>query len=121
MFLAYSVIEISTDNIDRKSEVFFLYQNRSIISVNEKLEKFPYFGKYKILLDGYFYIHVSGQLQTGLEKLNSSASPTTMVHVMHMPFVLFVVFENSKHHFHKSTNLPVHASEIFIENSTKMV
>ena len=49
-------------------------------------------------LDGYFYVHVPGQRQTGLEK-NSSMSPGTMVHEMHVLFVLFAVFENSKASF----------------------
>ena len=38
-----------------------------VYSVNEKIpvSKFRYFGKYIIHLDGYFYVHVSGQQQTG--------------------------------------------------------
>ena len=41
-----------------------------ILSVNEKLPvlKFRYFGKYKIQLFGYCYVHVSGQRQAGLER-----------------------------------------------------
>ena len=41
-----------------------------ILSVNEKLpvSKFRCFGKYIIQVDGYLYVHVSGQRQTGLEK-----------------------------------------------------
>ena len=40
-----------------------------ILNVNEKLpvSKFRYFGKYIIQLSGYFYVHVSGQQQTGLK------------------------------------------------------
>ena len=47
-----------------------LDQKYSILSVNEKLpvSKFPYFGKYIIQLYGYFYVHVSGQRWTGLER-----------------------------------------------------
>ena len=42
----------------------------SILNVNEKLpvSKFRYFGKYLIQLFGYYYVHVSGQRQAGLEK-----------------------------------------------------
>ena len=41
-----------------------------ILSVNEKLPvaKFWYLGKYKIQLFGHFYVHVSGQRQTCLER-----------------------------------------------------
>ena len=41
-----------------------------ILSVNEKLpvSKFRDFGKYIIQLFGYYYVHVSGQRQAGLEK-----------------------------------------------------
>ena len=40
-----------------------------ILSVSEKLpvSSFRYFGKYIIQLYGYFYVHVSGQRQTGYE------------------------------------------------------
>ena len=67
----------------------------SILSVNEKLPvlKVRYFGNYTIQLDGYFFNHVSGQLRTGLEQNTSSTSPGTMVHVMHVLFVFFAVFE----------------------------
>ena len=67
-----------------------------ILSVNEKLpvSKFRYLGKYKTQLDGYFCIHVCGQRQTGLEKNTSFTIPETMVHVMHVLFVHFAVFEN---------------------------
>ena len=70
----------------------------NILSVNEKLpvSKFRCFGNY-IQLNGYFYIHVSGQRQTGLEKRTSSMSPGTMVHVMHMLFVLFSSPEPKAH------------------------
>ena len=56
------------------------------LSVSEKLpvSKFQYFGKYIMQLYSYFYVHVSGQGRTGLERLNSSTSLGTMVHVMHM-------------------------------------
>ena len=73
----------------------------TILSINEKLpvSKFRYFGKYIIQLDGYFYHHVSGQRQTGLERKISSTSPGTMVHVMHLLFVVFTFFENLKASF----------------------
>ena len=58
-------------------------------------------------------MHVSGQLQTGSEKLNISASTGTIVHVMHVLFVLVAVFENLKVSF-SQINLPEHASKIFI-------
>ena len=48
----------------------------------------------QIQLDGYFCIHVSGRRQTGVEKNTSSTSAETMVHVMHVLFVPFAVFEN---------------------------
>ena len=68
----------------------------SIVSVNEKLPvpKFQYFRKYIIQLDGYFCIHVACQRQTGFEKNTSFTSPGIMVHMMHMLFVFFAVFEN---------------------------
>ena len=47
-----------------------------------------------IQLDGYFCIHVSGRRQTGVEKKTSSTSAGTMVHVMHVLFMSFAVFEN---------------------------
>ena len=49
-----------------------------------------------IQLDSYICIHVSDQLQTGLKKNTSFTSPETMVHVIHMLFVFFAVFENLK-------------------------
>ena len=69
-----------------------------ILSVNEKLpvSKVRSFGKYVIQLDGYFYIHVSGQRQIGVENIGSSTRPGTMVHVL---FVVFAVFENLKASF----------------------
>ena len=48
--------------------------------------------EYMIQLDGYFYVNVSGQRKTALEKNNSSSSPGTMVHVMHVLFVFYAVF-----------------------------
>ena len=96
--------------------------SQSILSVNEKLpeSEFRCFGKYIIQLNGYFYIHVSGQRQTGLEKRTSSTSPGTMVHVMHVLFVIFVVFENLKAYF-SEVYTPVHTPNICIENAIKMV
>ena len=44
-------------------------------------------GKYIIQLECYFYSHVNGQRQTGLEKETSSTSPVTMVHMMHILFM----------------------------------
>ena len=41
-----------------------------------------------IQLDGYFCINLSGQQHTDLEKNTSSTSPGTMVHVMHVQFVV---------------------------------
>ena len=75
--------------------------NVYILSVNEKLpvSKVRRFGKYIIQLNGYFYIHVSGQQQTGLEKITCSTSPGTMMHVMHVLFMVFAVFENLKAYF----------------------
>ena len=66
-----------------------------VLSVNEKLpeSKSRYFEKYIIQLNGYFCIKVSGQRQTGLGKNTSFTSPGTMVHVMHVLFVFFAVFE----------------------------
>ena len=52
-----------------------------------------------IQLDSYFCIHVSGQWQTGSKKNTSYKSPETMVHVMHVLFVFFAVFENLKASF----------------------
>ena len=77
-------------------QVLSMHNKVSILSVNEKLpvSKFRYFGKYIIQLDGYFYVHVSGQRGSGMEKKISSTIPGTMVHVMHVLFVFFAVFEN---------------------------
>ena len=41
-----------------------------------------------IQLDGYFCINLSGEHHTGLEKNTTSTSPGTMVHVMHVQFVV---------------------------------
>ena len=70
-----------------------------MLSVSEKLPvfKFRYVGKYLIkldgVLDGYYYVHVSGQQHTGLEKNTSSTSLGTMMHMMPVLFVFFAVFE----------------------------
>ena len=67
---------------NQKSEIFALVLNyylpnppqchkyNYILNVNEKLpvSKFRYFGKYLMQLFGYYYVHVSGQRQAGLEK-----------------------------------------------------
>ena len=42
-----------------------------------------------------------------------------MVHVMHAPFMFFVVFKHLKSSFSED-NIPEHALDIFIENATKM-
>ena len=72
-----------------------------VLSVNEKLpiSIFRYFGKYIIQLDGYFYVHVSGQRQSGLGTKPSSTCTGTMVHMIHVLFVVFAVFENLKASF----------------------
>ena len=44
--------------------------------------------------------------------------PRTMVHVMHVHFMLFAVFKNLKSSFSED-NMPVHALEIFTKNATK--
>ena len=95
----------------------------NILSVSEKspVSDFRYFGKYIIKLYGYFYVHVFGQRRTGMESLNSSMSPGTMVYVMHVLFyVFFAVFRNLKSSFSED-NMPEHALDIVIENTTKMV
>ena len=43
-----------------------------------------------------------------------------MVHVMHVHFMFFEVFENLKSSFLED-NMPGHDLDIFIENATKMV
>ena len=43
-----------------------------------------------------------------------------MVHMIHVLFVGFAVFENLKASF-SYDNMPVHAIDVFIENATKMV
>ena len=94
-----------------------------MLSVSEKLRvsKFRYFGKYIIQLYSYFYVHVSGQRLTGLERQNRSTSPGTMVH-MHgaHTFMFFADSKNLKSSFLED-NMPVHALDIFIENATKLV
>ena len=71
-------------------------------------------------LDGYFYIHVSGRRQTGLEERTSSTSPGTMVHAIHVLFVVFIVFENMKASF-SLDSMRAHALDVFIEDAIKMV
>ena len=75
-------------------EMFDQFTVRSYVHVYSKVTstKISIFGKYTIHLDGYF-CNVSGQQRTGLEKHTSSTSPGTMVHVMHVLFVFFAVFE----------------------------
>ena len=58
-------------------------------------------------LNGYLCNYVSGQRPTDLEKKNSSTSPGTMVHVMHVLFVVlffFTVFETLIASFYKTTS-----------------
>ena len=43
-----------------------------------------------------------------------------MVHVMDMLFMFFAVFKNLKSSFSED-NMPVHALDVFIENTTKIV
>ena len=43
-----------------------------------------------------------------------------MVHVMHVQFMFFAVMKNLKSSF-SVDNMPGHALDIFIENTTKMV
>ena len=49
-----------------------------------------------IQLDCYFCFHLSGQPQTGFETNTNSTILGTMVHVMHVLFLFFAVFENLK-------------------------
>ena len=62
------------DTLLTQSNVLFLWFIYSkyvdILRVSEKLpvSKLGYFGKYIIQLYGYFYVHVSGQGHTGLER-----------------------------------------------------
>ena len=49
-----------------------------------------------IQFDGYIYVHVSGQRQTGLERQHKTG---TMMHMIHVPFVSFAVSENLKASF----------------------
>ena len=91
------------------------------LSVSEKLPVSicRYFGKYIIQLYGNFHVHVSGQWQTGFERLNSSTSPGNMVHVMHVLFMLCAVIKNLKASFSKD-NMPVYDLDVFVENATKL-
>ena len=45
-----------------------------------------------IKLEGYFYVHFSGQRHIGLETKISATSPGTMVHAIHVLFVVFAAF-----------------------------
>ena len=47
-------------------------------------------------------------------------SPGTIVHVMHMHFMFFAVFKNLKSSFSED-NMPEHALDIIIQNTTKML
>ena len=68
----------------------------NILSVNEKLPpiKFRYFETYKISFKNYSFIFDSGQQQIDFETFKSSTSLGTMVHVYHVQFVIFEIFEN---------------------------
>ena len=59
-------IRSSFDEKGAYNEWFKIY----LLSVSEKLPvfKFRCFGKYILQLHGYFYVHVSGQRHTGLER-----------------------------------------------------
>ena len=50
---------------------------------------------------------------------NNSASPGTMIHVMHMLFMFFAVFKNLKSSFSED-NMPVYALDVLNENTTKI-
>ena len=50
--------------------------------------------KYKIYLKHCSIIHDSGQRYIDLETFYSSTNPRTMVHVQHVHFVIFEIFEN---------------------------
>ena len=60
------------------------------------MESHQYPNYYIIQLDGYVYVRVPGQRHTGFESKTSFMSPGTMVHVIHMLFAVFAVFENLK-------------------------
>ena len=84
-----------------------------ILSVSEKLPvlKFQYFRKYIKQPYGYFYDYLSRQRQTILERYNSSTSPVTMLHEMHMLIMFFAVIKNLKSSFSEN-NMPVHALDL---------
>ena len=67
-----------------------------IYSASMKSYQYPNFNILENKLDGYFYVHVYGQRHTGFETKICSTSPGTMMHVIHMHFVFFSVFENFK-------------------------
>ena len=55
-----------------------------------------------------------------LENKNSSTSPGTMVHVMHVLFMFFAVFKNLKSSFSEDS-MQVRALDVVIENAINMV
>ena len=68
-------------------------------------------------LYGFFYVHLSGQRRTGLERLNSSMSAGTMVHGIFFN-VFFAVTKNLKLSFSED-NMPVHVLDVFIKTPPK--
>ena len=83
--LPYSY-SIKTDNFNNKLHlngfalnIYIYTKRRCILSI---------FWKYKIQLDSYFNVHVSGRRQTGLETKTSTTSPGNMVHVIDELFVV---------------------------------
>ena len=64
---------------------------------------------------------MSGHGHTGLERQNSSKRPGTMVHVMHMLFYGFLAVFKTLNSSFTEDNMLVHALDVFIENTTKMV
>ena len=77
-------------------ETLFSFNCQNILSVNEKLPpiKFRYFETYKISFKSFSFIYDSGQQQIDLETFKSSTNLGTMVHMHHVQFVNFEIFEN---------------------------
>ena len=105
------MIHIAYKNRDLTS--FLKIKHVIILSISEKLPvlKFQYFRKYIKQLYGYFYDYLYRQRQTILERYNSSMSPVTMLHEMHMLIMFFAVIKNLKSSFSED-NMPVHALDL---------
>ena len=87
----------ATSYVDRRLN---MSERIGILSLNEKLPVSKHYSrKYIMQTDGYFNVHVYDQRHTGLETKTSSTSHGTMVHVIHVQFVVFAVFENLKASF----------------------